>query len=132
TISNGPKPSMKLHRHGSWLWRELWSRRANFLLALACTLASTGLYVLMPAWASQLVGDVLRTGGVGDLALHLMIGLALFFGASLLGYGRTYLMTRLSFLVTADLRSRLFSRILQASPRRLASMGGGQLLSSFS
>ncbi|MBX3529218.1 MAG: ABC transporter ATP-binding protein [Rhizobiaceae bacterium] len=123
---------MTLHRHGRWLWRELWSRRANFLLALACTLASTGLYVLMPAWASSLVGDVLKTGGVADLALHLLYGLGLFFAASLLGYGRTYLMTRLSFLITADVRSRLFSRILQASPRRLASMGGGQLLSSFS
>jgi ABC-type multidrug transport system fused ATPase/permease subunit len=123
---------MQFSRHVSWLWRELWSRRGNFLLAVACTLASTGLLVLMPAWASRLIGDVLSTGGVGDLALHLLMGLGLFFAATLLGYGRTYLMTRLSFLITADLRSRVFSRILRASPRRLAGIGGGQLLSSFS
>lgn len=123
---------MMLHRHAEWLWREVWARRTVFLAALFCTAASAGLYVLMPLWASQLVGDVLRTGGVVGLAWHLLLGLAVFTVASLFSFGRIYLMTRLSLDITAKTRARLFRQILQASPRTLASVGGGQLISSFS
>lgn len=123
---------MMLHRHVRWLWREVWSRRSVFLSALFCTAASAGLYVLMPLWASRLVGDVFQKGDVAALAGHLLLGLALFTAASLFTFGRTYLMTRLSLSITTATRGRLFQHILQASPRTLAGVGGGQLVSSFS
>lgn len=123
---------MMLNRHVKWLWREVWSRRTIFLGALLCTGASAGMYVLMPLWASALVGDVFKTGGVGGLAQHLLLGLLIFTAASLLTFGRTYLMTQLSLSITADTRARLFHQILQANPRTLTSVGGGQLISSFS
>jgi len=123
---------MKLHRHAKWLWRELWSRRAGFAGALFCTAASAGLFVLMPVWASDLVGSVFTAGDLGALGKHLLLGLALFTVASMFSFGRIYLMTKLSFAITADTRERLFGQILNASPRSLVSMGGGQLLSSFS
>jgi len=123
---------MMLNRHVKWLWREVWARRTVFLGALFCTAASAGLYVLMPVWASQLVGEVFQTGGVAGLARHLVLGLVVFTAASLFSFGRIYLMTRLSFVITAATRSRLFHHILEASPRTLSSVGGGQLVSSFS
>lgn len=123
---------MMLHPHVKWLWREVWSRRRVFLAALFCTGASAGLYVLMPLWASQLVGDVFTSGGVTGLARHLLLGLAIFMAASLLTFGRIYLMTSLSLSITAAIRGRLFHQILQANPRMLTSVGGGQLISSFS
>lgn len=123
---------MKLHRHADWLWRELWARRGTFAAALFCTGASAGLYLLMPLWASKLVGSVFASGDITGLAEHLLIGVALFTVASMLSFGRIYLMTRLSFGITADMRERLFGQILHASPRSLVSMGGGQLVSSFS
>src|SRR5690606_22363536 len=94
--------------------------------------AASGLFVLMPMVGSRLVEGVIGGGGFADLAVNLLIGLAIFFAATLITYGRTYLMTRLSFLITADLRSRMFARLLKVQPRRLAGAGGGQLLSSFS
>jgi len=123
---------MKPHRHASWLWNELWKRRAVFLAALLCTGASAGLYLLMPLWASKLVDEVFSSGNIAWLAGHLMLGIALFTVASMLSFGRIYLMTRLSFSITADTRERLFGQILHTSPRSLASIGGGQLVSSFS
>src|SRR5690606_31975483 len=99
---------MMLHPHVKWLWREVWARRGIFLSALFCTAASAGLYVLMPLWASRLVGDVFRNGDVSALALHLLLGLALFTAASLFTFGRTYLMTRLSLTITTATRGRLF------------------------
>jgi ABC-type multidrug transport system fused ATPase/permease subunit len=123
---------MMLHRHVKWLWREVWARRTVFLGALFCTAASAGLYVLMPLWASRLVGDVFQTGGVAGLAMHLLLGLVVFTAASLFTFGRTYLMTQLGLGITADMRARLFHQILQANPRTLTSVGGGQLISSFS
>ncbi len=119
-------------RSFTWLWRELWARRATFSLALLCTLASTGLYVLLPLWASKLVREVFVTADLAGLASYILLGLALFFSATLLGFGRMYLMTRLSFIITADMRTKLFQRILHVQPRRVAGAGGGQLMSSFS
>jgi len=123
---------MKLHRHVEALWRELWSRRSVFASALFCTAASAGLYVLMPLWAGRLVSNVFPSGDVSALALHLLLGLLIFFGAALFGFGRTYLMVRLSHQITADTRARLFHHILRISPRTMASMSGGELVSSFS
>lgn len=125
-------PRMKPHRHASWLWSELSKRRGTFAAALFCTGASAGLYLLMPVWASRLVGEVFASGDIGWLAGHLLLGVALFTVASMLSFGRIYLMTRLSFSITADTRERLFGQILHASPRSLVSVGGGQLVSSFS
>jgi len=123
---------MKPHRHASWLWAELSKRRGIFAAALLCTAASAGLYLLMPVWASRLVGEVFASGDIGWLALYLVLGIGLFTVASMLSFGRIYLMTRLSFSITADTRERLFGQILHASPRSLVSVGGGQLVSSFS
>ena len=123
---------MKLHRHASWLWNELWARRGLFGAALFCTGAAAASLVLLPMWASRLVGDVFRNASTGELALFLMIGLGLFMAGSLLTFGRIYLMTRLSLSITAQMRARLFNHILMASPRSVARVGGGQLVSSFS
>ncbi|MBO6719082.1 MAG: ABC transporter ATP-binding protein [Rhizobiaceae bacterium] len=123
---------MKSHRHISWLWRELWSRRALFGAALFCTGASAGMFVLMPMWAQRLVGDVVVNLDTTGLALHLLLGLVIFITGSLLNFGGVYLMTRLSHLTTKKIRSRLFHHIMRASPRSLAQMSGGELVSSFS
>ncbi len=121
-----------LHRHVRWVWRELWARRGPFLLAMVCMAMAAGLFVLLPTLAARLVGDLGAGSDLGGLTANLVTLLAVFFVASIFGYSRIYLMTRLSFQITAGLRSRLFRRILEASPRRLAQLGGGQLLSSFS
>ncbi|HWK14983.1 MAG TPA: ABC transporter ATP-binding protein [Rhizobiaceae bacterium] len=123
---------MKLHRHFWTIWNELWARRRTFGLALFCVAASAGLYVLMPIWAGELVGGIFAKGDVGALAMHLLLGLAIFFGASLFGFGRTYLMVLLSHQITAETRARIFHHILRVSPRTLASVSGGELVSSFS
>ncbi|MEX0955362.1 MAG: ABC transporter ATP-binding protein [Rhizobiaceae bacterium] len=123
---------MKSHRHINWLWRELWSRRGLFGAALFCTGASAGMFVLMPLWASRLVGDVFTSSDTAGLALYLALGLIIFMAGSLLTFGRIYLMTRLAHLVTKQTRGQLFHHIMKASPRSLAQMSGGELVSSFS
>ncbi len=123
---------MKSHRHTSWLWRELWSRRALFGAALFCTGASAGAFVLMPVWAQRLVGDVFVNSDAAGLALYLALGLVIFMAGSLLTFGRVYLMTRLAHLITKQMRARLFHHIMRASPRSLTQMSGGELVSSFS
>ena len=123
---------MKSRRHISWLWRELWSRRGLFGVALLCTGASAGAFVLMPMWAQRLVGDVFLNSDAAGLGLHLALGLVIFMAGSLLTFGRIYLMTRLSHLITMQMRKRLFHHIMRASPRSLARMSGGELVSSFS
>jgi subfamily B ATP-binding cassette protein MsbA len=123
---------MKLHRHVSWVWRELMQRRASFALAVVCMALAAGLFVLLPAQAARLIGELSAGGDIGGLSLNLLGLLGLFFVASLFGYTRIYLMTRLSFQITAGLRSRIYRRILEASPRRLSQISGGQLMSGFS
>lgn len=123
---------MKLHRHVRWIWRELTARRGVFALAVTCMVIAAALFVLLPAQASRLVGELAAGGDLAGLAWNLVALLALFFVASLFGYSRIYLLTRLSFQITAGLRGSVFRRILEASPRRLSRIGGGQLLSSFS
>jgi ABC-type multidrug transport system fused ATPase/permease subunit len=123
---------MKSHRHISWLWNELWSRRGLFGAALFCTGASAGAFVLMPMWAQRLVGDVFESSDAAGLALYLALGLVIFMAGSLLTFGRIYLMTRLSHLITKQTRGRLFHHIMRASPRSLMQMSGGELVSSFS
>ena len=90
------------------------------------------MFVLMPLWASRLVGDVFVNADTAELALYLAVGLVIFMAGSLLTFGRIYLMTRLAHLVTKQTRGRLFHHIMKASPRGLAQMSGGELVSSFS
>ncbi|GAB5506246.1 MAG: ABC transporter ATP-binding protein [Rhizobiaceae bacterium] len=123
---------MKSRRHISWLWRELWSRKGLFGAALFCTGASAGAFVLMPVWAQRLVGNVFQNSDALGLGLYLALGLLIFMAGSLLTFGRIYLMTRLSHLITMQMRKKLFHHIMRASPRSLTRMSGGELVSSFS
>ena len=115
-----------------WIGIALWARRRDFLLAVSCLVGSALLYLFIPGWASALVNNVLPSGDMGGLMRHMITGLAIFAAATLMTFGRIYLMTRLSFSLTSDVRLELYGRTLETETRRLAPFANGDLLSRLS
>ncbi|OPZ22957.1 MAG: putative multidrug export ATP-binding/permease protein [candidate division BRC1 bacterium ADurb.BinA364] len=123
---------MSISPHLRALVREFRARPAEFFGALGCMGISSGLYLLLPRWGGRLVSEVLPSGDSRALARCLGLGLAAFAGASLFGFGRYYLMMRLSHRAGAALRERLLRAVLAAPLRRSARLSGAELLSRFS
>lgn len=123
---------MKSSENVQFLVRELKLRLRDFLGGLGCLALSSGIFLLLPPWASRFVGETIRTGTPSEIAIQLFYGLAIFAVASAFSFYRIYLMTRLSHQLTADVRGRLFDHILSVPPREIDSVAGGDLVSGFS
>ncbi len=123
---------LKTAQHLEFLWAGLWPQRLLFLSALFCTAVSAGIFMLMPYWAGRLVASILPGQDLRLLIWHLLLGLSFYGLAALFSFGRIYLMTRMSHVITAKTRTDLFRHILSTSPRAATVFGRGELVSILS
>lgn len=123
---------MIVGRHLRTLGGSLGRHRRDLVAAAVGMAAIPALYLLLTWWAQAMFGRVLGAGDLRVLAAHLLLGLGIVLVAAACTCVRDFLLARLADRLAADLRSRLFERVLLLPLRALPRRRGGELLSRLS
>jgi len=110
----------------------VWSHRRQTLFVLAFMGAASAALLLVPLWVDRLVNDILPAEDLTRIFHHLLLGLLLFLvilGAEL---GRDLHRSRLSNLIGAEMRERMFARIALLPVSALPEQRTGDLISRIS
>ncbi len=118
--------------HYKFIYQEIRKRLPQFLISLLFLAASSGLFLLLPGWSSDLVDLVFNEPKGSELAKSLLFGLGIFTLATVINFTRIYIMNVLTLQVTKDLRERVFDAMLSAQARKIDSAQGSRLISGFS
>lgn len=122
----------KGRKHFRSLLAILWEHKKDFILALVFTGALSGLIMLLPRWARRLIHEVIPAGHLGDLGLHLAWGLLLILVLQIFLFAQDFLRMRLSHTISADLRVRMFRKIVNMPFRQAEEWRSGDLISRLS
>ncbi len=112
------------------LLREIvWPHRALLAAAVACVLAATAAGLSVPLLFRDLVDQITATGDLALLQQLALLGLGVFVLRSVFLYGQIHLNFTFAHRATADLRDRLFSRVLRWPVDRLGGWHSAEVMS---
>jgi subfamily B ATP-binding cassette protein MsbA len=112
------------------LLREIaWPHRGLLAAAVACVLAATAAGLSVPLLFRDLVDRITATGDLALLGHLAMLGLGVFLVRSVFLYGQIHLNFAFAHRATADLRDRLFSRVLRWPVDRLGGWHSAEVMS---
>lgn len=127
----GPPPRAALRRDAAIVLRDVRPHWTDFAGAMAATLASAGVALLLPGQARALVERALPEGNLGLVLRHLALAFVLVAVSLALSGLRVFLMERLCQAVLDDRRKRLFAHVLSVAPRRLAGGKAAEVVAGF-
>lgn len=112
------------------LLREVaWPHRGLLAAAVGCVLAATAAGLSVPLLFRDLVDRVTATGDLALLQRLALLGLGVFALRSVFLYGQIHLNFAFAHRATADLRDRLFSRVLRWPVDRLGGWHSAEVMS---
>jgi subfamily B ATP-binding cassette protein MsbA len=112
------------------LLREIaWPHRGLLAAAVACVLAATAAGLSVPLLFRDLVDRITATGDLALLGHLALLGLGVFLVRSVFLYGQIHLNFAFAHRATADLRDRLFSRVLRWPVDRLGGWHSAEVMS---
>ncbi|MCL6498935.1 MAG: glycoside hydrolase family 88 protein [Firmicutes bacterium] len=103
--------------------------QALLVAAVACVLAATAAGLSVPLLFRDLVDRITVTGDLALLQQLALLGLGVFVLRSLFLYGQIHLNFTFAHRATADLRDRLFSRVLRWPVDRLGGWHSAEVMS---
>ncbi|GBD30006.1 putative ABC transporter ATP-binding protein [bacterium HR32] len=112
------------------LLREVaWPHRGLLAAAVACVLAATAAGLSVPLLFRDLVDRITATGDLALLRQLALFGLGVFVVRSVFLYGQIHLNFAFAHRATADLRERLFARVLRWPVERLGTWDSADVMS---
>ena len=114
------------------LWGILRQNRVEFILVLVFAGLSSGIIMLVPYWAKQLINEIILKRDFVLLLKHLLWGLLLFLTILFFEFERELRKFRLGNAVEASVRVRLFRKIVKMSLNVLPDQRTGDLISRIS
>lgn len=111
------------------LWEIVRPHQALLVAAVACVLAATAAGLSVPLLFRDLVDRITVTGDLALLQQLALLGLGIFVLRSLFLYGQIHLNFTFAHRATADLRDRLFSRVLRWPVDRLGGWHSAEVMS---
>jgi subfamily B ATP-binding cassette protein MsbA len=112
------------------LLREVaWPHRGLLAAAVGCVLAATAAGLSVPLLFRDLVDRIATTGDLALLQRLALLGLGVFVLRSAFLYGQIHLNFAFAHRATADLRDRLFSRLLRWPVDRLGGWHSAEVMS---
>lgn len=103
--------------------------RLGLVLAFGSMVVSTLLLMLMPLWVRHLLASILPQAEMAKLAQNLALGLLLFVSSQLSAYGWELMRLRLSHQSCAQVRRKLFSKILYSQMPFFLGQPSGDIVS---